>query len=142
MFESLSRLAVMLVELQLSLGRRVQTMTLTPSTATRRLSALALTIIFVVGGSSLAVADIVRHHLDRDTQHERSHVEVPGSCVDHSHRCDLGLSPTGPKFATTPQVHAPMDGEVSLSAGAGPRDVWTRHDLLRLPDSRAPPLLS
>ena len=105
-----------------------------------RLRALALAIMFVVGGGSVPAADMVRHHLDLD-EHPGSHVEQPGTCLDHQHECDLGLSVSGPKLTFPPRVHLQPNQDTGLSI----RPVHLRSpvtlSLLRLPESRAPPRL-
>jgi hypothetical protein len=106
----------------------------------KSLKALALTITFLIGGGSAIVADVVRHHLDEAEQHEGSHVEVPGSCVEHLHRCDLGMSPTGPKLTAPRPDHVQAEAGAALSISAVLQHAPSPHDLFLLPDSRAPPV--
>jgi len=106
-----------------------------------RLNALALTITFVVGGGSAGGADIVRHHLDLVEQHDGRHVEQPGTCLDHQHLCDLGLSVAGPRLTFPPRDHLRPNPETRLAKGLSQSQIPTLLTLLRLPESRAPPQL-
>ena len=106
-----------------------------------RLKALALAATFVVGGGSAAAADMLRHHLDLVKHFDGRHVEPPGTCLDHQHQCDLGLSVAGPKLAFPQRDQLPPDQESPLSLKPVQLTVPVLHSLLRLPDSRAPPHL-
>lgn len=110
-----------------------------PTYPSIRLKALALTITFVVGGGSTAGADIVRHNLDLVEQHDGRHIEQPGTCLDHQHACDLGLSVAGPKLTFPPRDHLQPNREARLANGLGHSQIPRLLTLLRLPESRAPP---
>lgn len=107
-----------------------------------RLKALALAITFVVGGGSVPAADMLRHHLNLVEQHDgRRHVEQPGTCLDHQHQCDLGLSVSGPKLTFPPRVHLQPNQDTRLAIRPVHLQSPALLSLLRLPESRAPPHL-
>ncbi len=112
-----------------------------PTHLSVRLKALALTITFVIGGGSAAGADIVRHHLDLVEQHDGRHIEQPGTCLDHQHLCDLGLSVAGPKLTFPPRDHLQPNQETWLANGLRHSQIPRLLPILRLPESRAPPQL-
>jgi hypothetical protein len=85
----------------------------------------------------------MRHHTGGaepvEVRHE--HVELPGSCAGHGHRCDLGVSVTGPKFLAR-TLASPAREEPTLAAAvrAG-RLAAGDESSIRLPRTRAPPPL-
>lgn len=105
-----------------------------------RLKALALAISFVTGTAGVPAADILHHHLGTAEHHHGFHIERPGTCLDHQHQCDLGLSVTGATLVPTPTL-GPLPRPATLPAlpaPSGRRPIASLPALL--PDTRAPPL--
>lgn len=110
-----------------------------PTRLSVRLEALALAITFVFGGGSVPAADFLRHHLDLVGHDHRRHAEQQGTCLDHQHQCDLGLSVAGPKLTFPPREHLPPTQETQLAVRPVQLQPPTLLSLLLLPESRAPP---
>lgn len=108
------------------------------SPITKRVFALLLTITLVGGSAAAAAADIMRHHMGQEGQATGRHVEEPGSCLDHSHRCDLGLLTAGPRLPGQTAPHP----RAAYSVAEPPRSSSQLADdapATPLPPSRAPP---
>ena len=105
-----------------------------------RLRALVLAVSFVAGSGTVVGADIVRHHLGTQHLDGHRHIELPGTCLEHQHQCDLGLSVTGHRLTASPQTQPLPSRESRLSLRLEQLDVPIQHSLLHLPDTRAPPL--
>lgn len=104
-----------------------------------RLRALLLTATFLAGSVGVAAADIARHHHDRTGQHDGRHIDPPGSCLDHEHRCDLGLSVTGPKLLLSPGDTMESARGTILRIARADRAGLLSEPLFHLPPTRAPP---
>ncbi len=105
----------------------------------RQLKAAFLSSILAGGIVASAGADILRHHIGGAAHSDGSHVEMPGSCLDHAHKCSLALLNSSPKLVGKAPIgpsslvnHA--DTAVPAAAEeASPTSV-------DLPPSRAPPV--
>lgn len=102
---------------------------------------MVLAFSFVAGSLTVGGTDIVRHHLKTQHLAGHRHIEPPGTCLQHQHQCDLGLSATGHRLTSAPQTHLPPIQESRHSLRLEQLDVPALHSLLHLPDTRAPPLL-
>ena len=104
-----------------------------------RLKAMVLTATFLAGSVGVAAADIVRHHQDRANQHEGRHIEPPGSCLDHEHQCDLGLSVAGPKLLFSADNTLELGKTTIRKIAPAPLAGLQSEPLFHLPPTRAPP---
>jgi hypothetical protein len=104
-----------------------------------RLKALLLTATFLVSGMGVAAADIVRHHQDRADQHDGRHLEPPGSCLDHEHHCDLGISVGGPKLVLSASSKLAPARDMTLRVSRSDLASIESEPLFHLPPTRAPP---
>ena len=100
--------------------------------------------LVLLGGYAGPAADLVDHHISSaetaDVRYE--HVELPGSCHEHGHRCSLGVPLTGPKLLAStlaaPTHEAPTHAAVAPDGRLEGDDEMS----LRLPRTRAPPPLA
>ena len=100
--------------------------------------------LVLLGGYAGPAADLMDHHISStekaDVRHE--HVELPGSCHEHGHRCNLGVPLTGPKLLastlTAPTHEAPTHTAVAPAGRLAGDDEMS----LRFPRTRAPPPLA
>ncbi len=104
-----------------------------------QLKALILLATFLASSAGAAAADVVRHHQDRADQHDGRHIELPGSCLDHQHQCDLGMSVGGPKLLFTPGDTLEMGKATIKKITPSPLAGLQSEPLFHLPPTRAPP---
>ncbi len=99
--------------------------------------------LVLLGSLSGATADLMRHHIGGaesvDVRH--GHAELPGSCPEHGHRCDLGVPLTGPKLLARTLASPAQDEPIRAAAAPAGRLAGDDESSIRLPRTRAPPPL-
>ena len=104
-----------------------------------RLKALVLMATFLASSAGVAAADVVRHHQDRADRNEGRHIELPGSCLDHEHQCDLGMSVGGPKLLFSSGDTLETGQATIKKITPTPLAGLQSEPLFHLPPTRAPP---
>ena len=104
-----------------------------------QIRAFLLLLVFLSSGTALPSLDAIVYHNGSADVGSRSHVEVPGGCVDHTGHCSLGR--TAPGSNAVAALGGPVHREAipqpaQILPADGPRTGADYHTTAR---PRAPP---